>query len=129
MIRALLLAAVTSFTMSSCLEIDEQILPIVGIYRAHVVGVAGPFDLIVTTDRGDNIIMETPFDGFDWYTIKVDVDNQQERLKDLNIFNQNIGSGISIKGGGFFRVRTIELRYTMNFGGEKVNYVLVGTKY
>ena len=35
--------------VSGCYDIDEEILPVVGIYRAHIVGVAGPFDLVIST--------------------------------------------------------------------------------
>jgi hypothetical protein len=57
MIRVLLFTVLASLSFSSCQEIDENILPVVGIYRAHVVGVAGPFDLIISTDRGDDVII------------------------------------------------------------------------
>jgi len=128
MIRSLLFAALLGISFYSCNEIDENILPVVGIYRAHVVGVAGPFDLIISTDQGDDVIIEAPFDGFDWYTIKADVDNQTERTMNFSITNQNIASFTDMKGTGFFRDGTIELRYSINFDGETVNYKLVGTK-
>lgn len=128
MIRTLLLAALMSVTLTSCFDIDENILPVVGIYRAHIVGVAGPFDLIISTDRGDDVIIEAPFDGDYWYTIKADIDDQTERIIDFDINDQQVAQGIMLKGDGFFVNGTIELRYTMRFGNEKVNFKLVGTK-
>jgi len=128
MIRALLFSVLAILSFSSCQEIDENILPVVGIYRAHVVGVAGPFDLIISTDRGDDVIIEAPFDGFDWYTLKADIDNQTERTMDININNQQIAPFTDIKGTGFFRDGTIELRYSINFDGDIVHFKLVGTK-
>jgi hypothetical protein len=128
MTRALLFLCFSSLLFSSCSDIDEDILPIVGIYRAHVVGVAGPFDLIISTDRGDNVIMEAPFDGFDWFTLSADIDNQTERTVDIDISNQEIAPFTNIKGDGFFRDGTIELRYAIRLDGQWVNFKLVGTK-
>jgi hypothetical protein len=128
MIRVLLFSVLAVILFSSCQEIDENILPVVGIYRAHVVGVAGPFDLIISTERGDDVLIEAPFDGFDWYTLTADIDNQTERTMDFNIRNQQIAPFTDIKGTGFFRDGTIELRYSINFDGETVNFKVVGTK-
>ncbi|MBK8516996.1 MAG: hypothetical protein IPL55_12165 [Saprospiraceae bacterium] len=128
MIRTLLFSVFLAMILSSCFEIDENILPVVGIYRAHIIGVAGPFDLIISTDKGDNVIIEAPFDGDYWYTIKADIDNQTERVMDFNIFNQQVDKDVNIKGNGFFINGTIELRYTMKFDNETVNFKLVGTK-
>jgi hypothetical protein len=128
MVRTLLFAAFVITSFSSCLSIDENILPVVGIYRAHIIGVAGPFDLIISSDRRDDVILEAPFDGFDWFTVKADIDNQTQRTMDIDINNQKIDSFTEMKGSGFFRDGTIELRYSINFDGEIVNFKLVGTK-
>lgn len=117
-----------SLILSSCYEVDDNILPVVGIYRAHVVGVAGPFDLIISTDRGDDVIIEAPFDGDGYFTVKADLDDQTERIIDFDITDQQIDSDISIKGDGFYADGTIELRYTIYYGNRSVNYKLVGTK-
>ena len=66
--------------------------------------------------------------GFDWYTLKADIDNQTERTMDININNQQIDPFTDIKGTGFFRDGTIELRYSINFDGDIVHFKLVGTK-
>lgn len=128
MVRTLLFAVLMNLTFSSCYDFDENILPVVGIYRAHIVGVAGPFDLIISTERGDDVIIEAPFDGDDWYTVKADIDDQTERIIDFDINNQQVAQGIMMKGDGFFVNGTIELRYTMKFGNETLNFKLVGTK-
>ena len=126
--RTLLFATLVSLVFTSCFEIDENILPVVGIYRAHIVGVAGPFDLIISTDRRDDVIIEAPFDGDYWYTLKADIDDQTKRIIDIDIHSQQIDQGIMIKGDGFFVNGTLELRYTMKFGSETVNFKLVATK-
>ncbi|MBK8347566.1 MAG: hypothetical protein IPL08_08025 [Saprospiraceae bacterium] len=128
MIRLLLFTILSATVLSSCYDIDEAILPVVGIYRAHVVGVAGPFDLIISTNGGDNVIIEAPFDGIDWYTVKADIDNQHERTMDIRVGNQEIAPFTKMKGTGFFRDGTIELRYSINFDGEWIDFKLVGTK-
>ena len=126
--RTLLFATLVSLVFTSCFVIDENILPVVGIYRAHIVGVAGPFDLIISTDRRDDVIIEAPFDGDYWYTLKADIDDQTKRIIDIDIHSQQIDQGIMIKGDGFFVNGTLELRYTMKFGSETVNFKLVATK-
>lgn len=113
---------------SGCYSIDENILPVVGIYRAHIVGVAGPFDLVISTAGGDDVLIEAPFDGDFWYTVKSDIDNQDERIIDFRIGNQQIDRSIEMRGKGFFVNNTIELRYTIDYGNESVNFKLVGTK-
>jgi hypothetical protein len=129
MIRALLLSSIFALTLTSCMDIDDEILPVVGVYRAHVVGVSGPFDLVVSTDRGDDILLDSKLDGYEWYVAKADIDNQDKSVMDIDIFDQNIAPGTFIKGEGFFRDNTIELRYSIDFGnGEIVNFKLVATK-
>ncbi len=129
MIRALLLSSIFALTLTSCMDIDDEILPVVGVYRAHVVGVSGPFDLVVSTDSGDDILLDSKLDGYEWYVAKADIDNQDKSVMDIDIFDQNIAPGTFIKGEGFFRDNTIELRYSIDFGnGEIVNFKLVATK-
>jgi hypothetical protein len=129
MIRLLLLSALLILTLSSCQDIDEDIIPVVGVYRAHVVGIIGPFDLIISTDGGDDIIIEAPFDGFDWYTVKADIDDQTQAIMDINIRNQEIDNDIKMKGSGFYNEGTIELKYSINFGSKVTNFTIVGTKF
>ena len=114
--------------LASCDDIDERIYPVVGIYRAHVLGVAGPFDLIISTESGDNVLMEAPFDGFEWYIVKADIDNQDKKVMDIDIPSQDIGGGIRISGNGFYNDGTVELSYTVDFGNEKLRYKLIGTR-
>ena len=114
--------------VSGCYDIDEEILPVVGIYRAHIVGVAGPFDLVISTAGGDDVIIEAPFDGDFWYTVRSDIENQDERIMDFRIGNQQIDRDINMRGKGFFVNNTIELRYTIDYGNESVNFKIVGTK-
>lgn len=87
--------------VSGCYDIDEEILPVVGIYRAHIVGVAGPFDLVISTAGGDDVIIEAPFDGDFWYTVRSDIENQDERIMDFRIGNQQIDRDINMRGKGF----------------------------
>jgi len=129
MIRSLLLVSIFTLTMSSCMDIDDDILPVVGIYRAYVVGVSGPFDLIISTDRDDDILIDSKLDGFEWYLAKADIDNQDKSVMDIKIFEQNIAPETFIKGDGFFRDNTIELRYSIDFGdGKSINFKMVATK-
>ncbi|MBK9256022.1 MAG: hypothetical protein IPM42_11075 [Saprospiraceae bacterium] len=128
MIRILSFAFMFTFFLGSCTEPDEEILPLVGIYRTHILGVTGPFDLIITTDRGSNIFIEAPFDGFEWYIIKAKVQNADESIKDIQIKSQNPDCCMEISGKGFYLDRSIELNYTVIQDGRKRNLKIIGTK-
>jgi hypothetical protein len=128
MMRKFLSDSTLSLFLASCTAVDENILPLVGIYRMHVIGVAGPLDLIICTDRRDDVIIEAPFDGFEWYTIKASTENQKEKNVNISIRNQQIANGVNKKGTGFFRDGIIELKYTVTTDCKKINFTLVGTK-
>lgn len=121
----IILATLVQF---SCSSIDEEILPAVGIYRAHVVGVAGPFDLIVSTDQNDNVIIEAPFDGDEYYTINADLDIEPDGKMDIKIGNQEIDLGKHLSGSGFILNETLEIRYELECDGRDTKYKIVGTK-
>lgn len=112
----------------SCSSIDEEILPAVGIYRAHVVGVAGPFDLIVSTDRSDNVVIEALYDGLEYYTVNADLDVGSSDKMDINIDDQQIAVGKNLTGTGFILNGTLEISYTMKYEGKTFKYKIVGTK-
>lgn len=112
----------------SCTKPSEEILPLVGVYRAHILGVAGPFDLIISTDRSNNIFIEAPFDGAEWYIVKAKVSNTEREIKDIKISSQDLDCCTSVSGSGFHLDRTIELNFTLRKDGVKSNFKLVGTK-
>jgi hypothetical protein len=116
------------FFQFSCSSIDDEILPAVGIYRAHVVSVAGPFDLIISTDRSDDIIIEAPFDGDEYYTINADLDIESDVKMNIKINDQQIADGKHISGTGFILDGTLEIRYTLECDDRSTKYKIVGTK-
>src|SRR5690606_34143091 len=125
--RTVLFSLFISLVISSC-TIDEKIIPIVGIYRAHVIGVAGPFDLVVSTHRGDNLLFEAPFDGVHYAIIEVDIDHPEKTVADIDILKQSIYSDETIRGDGFFSHNTIEIEYCIKYNGKCENYKLIASK-
>lgn len=119
---------VTLAMLISACEPDERIVPLVGVYRTHILGLAGPFDIIVSTHRGDNVLLEAPLNGNTWAVIEVDVDNHLENIVDLDIVKQDIYFGATIHGDGFFSNNTLELEYCIKEGGNCQWYKLVATK-
>lgn len=107
---------------------DERVVPLVGVYRAHIQGLAGPFDLIVSTHQGDNVLIEAPFDGNSWTIIEVDVDDHLQNIVDLDILKQDIYFDAVIHGDGFFSNNTLELEYCIKEGGNCTWYKIVATK-
>ena len=104
--------------------IDEEVIPVVGIYRTHVLGVAGPFDLIISTHTGDNVLIEAPFDGENWMIVEADLDDKDERVIDIDIPKQTPENNMTIKGDGFYSDRTLELSYCIIQNGIKKDYTI-----
>jgi hypothetical protein len=118
---------ITSF--SSCTDIDERVIPTLGVYRSHVIGLAGPFDLVIAADGNDNISIDAPFDAEFWSVVDADLDDLDKQNVDIDIRNQEIEPNIWIRGDGFINNNTIQLNYTIDFGGYKEKFRIVGTKF
>lgn len=125
--KQLIFTLLTSLTLFSC-QVDEEIIPLVGIYRAHVLGVAGPFDLIISTHQNDNVLIEAPFDGINWAIIEADIDDKDLTVKDIDILSQQIYTTTTIKGDGFYSGNTLELEYCIKEGNDCLTYKIVATK-
>jgi hypothetical protein len=118
------------FFLFSCEKIDEDVVEITGIYQANIQGVSGPHTISVAYDRGDEIVIEAPFDGFEWIYIYADVDNQEDFIKNIDIYQQEIGPGIFIWGEGYYNDGTIQLDYTIEFNPFEIyDFRLVGSRY
>ncbi len=114
--------------MSSCQDIDDEILPIVGIYEANVVKLAGPFSLSISALGDNNVQIEAPFDGDVWSVVQANIDYQSQSKWDININRQSLAPGIELWGNGFFFDGTIQLNYTISFYGDAYDYKLIGSK-
>lgn len=125
--RYLLLICI-SITILSCEEYDQDILPVVGVYEANLVGSAGPFSVSILSDVGDDILIEAPFDGDFWSVIDADIDDKEEDRKFIDIREQEISPGEFISGNGVYFDNSIQLEYTIDFRGRRTDYYLVGSK-
>jgi hypothetical protein len=127
--RRFVLPTLFFITMMSCDNLDDRVVPVLGVYRSHVLGVAGPFDLVVGTNGNDDITIDAPFDGEFYDLIDVDLDDLDEMNKDIDIRNQVLAPGLTIKGDGFVNDQTIQIDYVLDFGnGDKEKLTIVGTK-
>lgn len=118
----------TISTIFACQDINENVIPLVGTYEGHVMSIAGPFSFNVAYDTGDDLIIEAPFDGIEWLSIYVDIDDEEQDLKFIDIPSQNLGPDIEIWGDGFYFEESIQLEYTIRFGNFEEDYTLIGTK-
>ncbi len=114
--------------LTSCEKYQEPILPVVGVYEANVVGVGGPFSISISVDFGDNILIDAPWDGEYWNVVEAEVRDEFEFEKRIRIFDQVLADGTRIYGEGIFFDYTIQLDYTVRYGGERYDYTIVGTK-
>lgn len=123
-----LLSLFSLFILASCEKYDEDILPIVGVYEAHISGVAGPFSMNITANYGDNVKIDAPWLDDNWVVIDADIDEEDHFTKEINIHEQDIDDGLRIYGEGVFQDYSIQIDYTIVDGNDLYHYTLVGTK-
>ncbi|HHH52938.1 MAG TPA: hypothetical protein ENK91_04715 [Bacteroidetes bacterium] len=116
-------------SFSACEKYDDCVLPIVGVYEAHVVGVSGPFDLVISEYHGDRIKIDAPWLGNTWTVLNADIDGCYDDYKmDINIPVQILDEYRDIGGKGFYSNYTIQIDYTIYDGNDRYEYTIVGTK-
>ena len=64
------LLSIFVLSISSCEKYDECSIPVVGVYEAYIVGVAGPFEITISIDYGDNIEIDAPWLEDNWFVSK-----------------------------------------------------------
>ena len=118
------------FVFIACEKYDEDVVQITGLYHANVLGISGPHTISIAYDRGDEIVIEAPFDGFEWIYINADVDHQRDFIKEIDIYEQQIGPGVFIWGEGFYQEGTIQLDYTIEFSPFEIyDFRIVGVQH
>ncbi|NNF36366.1 MAG: hypothetical protein HKN68_19845 [Saprospiraceae bacterium] len=127
--KKILLVLLVAGIFTACEQYDEDVLEMTGIYEGNVVGVTGPHTMSVSYDRGDEIVIEAPFDGFVWTQVFADVDDQEDSVKDINIYEQEIGPGVFIWGNGSYFQGTLQLDYTIDFGRELVDFRILASQF
>ncbi len=126
--KILFLAAVL-ISISSCEKYDDCVLPIVGVYEAHVVGVSGPFDLVISEYHGDRIKIDAPWLENTWSVLDADTDGCYDDFKmNITIPVQTFDEYRDIGGKGFYSDYTIQIDYTIYDGDDRYKYTIVGTK-
>jgi len=101
----------------------------VGNYDSVIIGDPNAFTLTVSADFDDNILIEAPFDGIAWDVVEADVDCEECDLKEIDIFRQDLGSGITIEGRGAYSFGTIQLDYTLWLRRDVFEYTIVGSLF
>jgi len=114
--------------LTSCEKYQDEILPVVGVYEANVIGVAGPFSISISVDYGDNLYIDAPWDGEVWNVIDAFVHNEADFKKFIRIRDQRLSDGVRIWGEGVFYDYTIQLDYTVRIIGVNEHFTMVGKK-
>ena len=115
-------------TMSACTDIDDRVVPIIGVYRGHIIGLTGPFDIVVAAEGSDNISIDAPFDGENYEVVLADMDQLDEWVTDIDINRQTIAPDLDISGDGIANGETIQIDYRLYDNGERISLKMVGTK-
>jgi hypothetical protein len=116
------------FIFSSCGELEDEVLPILGIYKAKINSNNRFFLLTVYGDRDDDVVIQAPFGGEVISEVNVDIDNIHDFKWELDINRQTLSPGIEIWGEGLFIDRTIQLDYTISIGGDKYKYRIIASR-
>lgn len=112
----------------SCQAIDDEVLPIFGVYDAHVVGVSGPHSINISAAGGDDILIDAPFDGEFWSVVRADIDETDHLKWDIDINRQEIAPGVEIWGSGFYYDGVIQLDYTLQYFGQNFDFRLIAER-
>lgn len=123
------LTLLSTIFLFACEPYDEDILPIVGTYEGSIIGVTGGFDMAISTTGGDNIRIDAPFDGFDYYLVDADIDDEEEWRKEIDIDNQEIAPNVFIEGRGVFFDFSIQLDYTIEDPSGRYEFTLVASQF
>ncbi|HEB62181.1 MAG TPA: hypothetical protein ENI82_03420 [Bacteroidetes bacterium] len=127
--KKILFIAAVLISISSCEKYEDCVLPIVGVYEAHVVGVSGPFDLVISEYRGDRIKIDAPWLENTWSVLDADTDGCYDDFKmNITIPVQTFDEYRDIGGKGFYSDYTIQIDYTIYDGDDRYEYTIVGTK-
>ncbi len=132
--KYLLIIAVIGFGVSSCEKYEECTIPIVGVYETHLVGVTGPFDLVISLTNNDNIQIEAPWLEDIWMVLDADTNGCVDPNDDLSdilhitIPTQDFEGDREISGTGFYADYSLQIDYTIIDGNDKYHYKMVGTK-
>lgn len=115
-------------SMVSCDDYNDEIFEIAGVYQASIVGDRGSFDMPISIDYGDNIIIEAPFDGSVWDIVYADIDCTTCDIKEIKIEEQQLEQGVFIQGYGAYSYGSIQLDYSMLIFNDEYEFTLIATK-
>lgn len=115
------------FFLPACDPLDEELVPMVGVYEGHLVGISGPFSMNIFLD-GNDLFMEAPFEGFEYSVIEVDVNNKDQEIVDFEFCNQDIGFDLTACGDGIFSNGSLQLDYEIDNGSFVERLTLVASK-
>jgi hypothetical protein len=114
--------------LTSCEKYDENVLPVVGTYVAHVVGGEGDFTMSINIDYGRNLTIDAPWDDYFWYAAHAKLRHEEDWDKEIRIPHQTLDAGVQLQGEGVFFDYSIQLDYTIWIDGHAYHYTIVGSK-
>lgn len=118
-----------ALAFTSCSTIDEKAIEVAGFYDANVVNGYYNFELQISLDGNDDVLIEGLFDDYDFEVIRADLDDHGNGLIDFDIRSQNVYGGAVLRGDGEYFDGYLQLDYTIDWGWEKVNYRIVADRY
>ncbi len=123
----LLLGTILGFT--SCNDFDEKAIEVAGFYDANVVNGLYNFELQISLDGNDDVLIDALFDDYDFEVVRADLDDHRGGLIDFDIPSQTVYGGATLRGDGEYIDGFLQLDYTIDWGFERVTYRIVADRY
>ena len=127
--KVYLISILVVFVFFSCSTIDEKAIEVAGFYEANVVNGYYNFELQISLDGNDDVLIEALFDDYDFELVRADLDNQGNGVIDFDIRSQDVYGGAILRGDGEYFDGYLQLDYSIDWGWEKVHYRIVAERY
>lgn len=119
------------FFLASCTEYnyDSKAIAVAGSYDGYVQNGYYTFNVDVTMDGNDDVLIEAMFDDYDWDFIRADLDDRGDGSIDFDIPRQDVYGGARLWGDGIWVDGYLQLDYSINWGYETIRYRLIADQY
>ena len=127
--KLFILLIISFVGLSSCQDYDEKALEVAGQYDARIVNGLYDFDVRISLEGNDNVLIEGLFDDYDWEVIEADLDDRGDGTIDFDIRSQNVYGGFELWGDGIYDRGYLQLDYKIDWGYDIIRYRLTAQRY
>ncbi len=114
---------------NACTTIDEKAIEVAGFYDANIVNGYYNFDLQISLDGNDDVLIEALFDDYDFEVIRADLDRHANGVIDFDIRSQSVYGGAILRGDGEYIDGYLQLDYSIDWGWDRIHYRMVAEQF